>query len=127
MNNIKYPVYKQYTGYFFGGFNVNITATHAGGRLVIALCGELDHHAARSVMHEIGSRIDIELPRDCILDMSELSFMDSSGIAVVLKAYKRMQEIGGHIRLENVRQQPMRVFDASGIGRMIDILAFSEK
>lgn len=60
-----------------------------------------------------------------ILDMAGLAFMDSSGIAVVLKTYKRMNEIGGRMWVENVPKQPMRVLDASGIERIIKITAIT--
>ena len=56
------------------------------GRLTIFLSGELDHHAAREAMQSIESLIERALPRELVIDMSGLSFMDSSGIAVVLKS-----------------------------------------
>lgn len=96
-----------------------------GRKLSLYLSGELDHHAAREAMREIEEKIDILLPRDCVLDMSNLTFMDSSGIAVVLKTHRRMNEIGGRIWVENVPKQPMKVLDASGIERIIKISALS--
>ncbi len=90
-------------------------------RLLLIMSGELDHHAARSAMRMIGEMIDAYLPRDCVLDLSGLAFMDSSGIAVILRTYKRMLEIGGRVSVENVPPQPMRVLDASGIDRLIRI------
>ena len=90
-------------------------------RLLLIMSGELDHHAARSTMRMIGEMIDAYLPRDCVLDLSGLAFMDSSGIAVILRTYKRMLEIGGRVSVENVPPQPMRVLDASGIDRLIRI------
>ena len=93
----------------------------AGGRLTLA--GELDHHAAKSAMSAIEREIDVYMPRDCILDLAELTFMDSSGIAVILRTLRRMNEVGGRIRVENVRTQPMRVIDAAGIERIIIVSA----
>ena len=104
---------------------MKISAQQEKGRLVIGLSGELDHHAARNAMREIEMRIDAGLPRECVIDMSGLSFTDSSGIAVVLKAYKRMCEINGRLTLENVRQQPMRVFEAAGLNRLVSVSAMS--
>ena len=49
--------------------------------------------------------------------------MDSSGIAIVLKAYKKVNAIGGRLWVENVQKQPMHVFDAAGIDRIIGISA----
>lgn len=91
------------------------------GLLRIWPVGELDHHGAGRLMAEIGERIDALLPSECVLDMSKLTFMDSSGIAVIVKTKRRMQEIGGKMWVENVPGQPRRVLDASGIGRIVKI------
>ena len=47
--------------------------------------------------------------------------MDSSGVAVILRLYKRMQDTGGRIWLENPGAQPLRVLDVSGIERLVKI------
>lgn len=104
---------------------MKVTAAEKDGQLTLFLSGELDHHAAKKAMAEIERNIDIALPRDLILDMAGLAFMDSSGIAVVLKTYRRMNEIGGRMWVENVPKQPMRVLDASGIERIIKITAIT--
>lgn len=100
---------------------MKIKTTISDSLLRLYFEGELDHHAAKTVMRDIEDAIDRHLPRDLLLDMSGLTFMDSSGIAVVLKAYRRMNEIGGRTRVANVHDQPRRVFDASGIERIIPI------
>ena len=59
--------------------------THDDGRcLTLRLLGELDHAAAQEVMPGIEDAVEEYLPRRCVLDLSGLSFMDSSGIAVIL-------------------------------------------
>jgi len=96
------------------------------GQLELHLIGELDHHAARESMREIGRAIDLNLPRDCVIDLSQLRFMDSSGIAVVLNTHKRMTEIGGRAHVINVPPQPMKVLTASGVYRIIEIQEVSQ-
>lgn len=97
------------------------------GLLTIYLDGELDHHAAKKAVSFIEEKIDTHLPRETALDMRGLSFMDSSGIAVVLKTYRRMKEIGGQVRVENVNKQPRRVLDASGVERIIKVIALTKE
>jgi len=92
------------------------------GRLELRFIGELDHHAAKEAMQKIGRAIDLNLPRDCVMDFSALSFMDSSGIAVVLNTHKRMTEIGGRAHAANVPRQPMKVLTASGIHRIVKMI-----
>ena len=101
---------------------MQISISQSDGHLTLKLSGELDHHAARSTMLKIGDAIDGALPRDCVMDLGGLTFMDSSGIAVVLNAHRRMTEIGGRASVINVPRQPMKVLEASGIGRIVEIL-----
>ena len=100
---------------------MKLSSDFEAGKLQLRFAGELDHHAAGKAMRDIGSCIDIYLPRECVMDLSALQFMDSSGIAVILKTYKRMNEIGGRLRIEKVQKQPMRVIGASGIERILPI------
>ena len=97
------------------------------GKMKVYLTGELDHHHAGEIMREIVREIDKNLPRDCILDLEKLSFMDSSGIAVILKTYKLMNEIDGRLWVENVPPQPMKFLDASGVDRIVRITAVSQE
>lgn len=73
-------------------------------------------------MREIDGVLDRLLPVDCAVDLSDLSFMDSSGIAVILKIYRRMQLAGGRTVVINPAAQPLRVLDASGIGNLVRIV-----
>ncbi len=60
--------------------------THDDGRcLTLRLVGELDHAAAQTVMPGIEDAVEEYLPRRCVLDLTGVSFMDSSGIVVILK------------------------------------------
>lgn len=61
------------------------------------------------------------LPMVLILDFTDVTFMDSSGIAVALRGWQRMRELGGAVTLRHVAPQPRKVFEAAGIGRMMTI------
>ena len=100
---------------------MNINTAFSSGRLTIFLSGELDQHAARKAMHSLDELLDEYLPRDCVLDMSDLSFMDSSGIALIIRISRRMRDLGGRAWIENPAKQPLRVIDASGIDRLVPI------
>ena len=92
------------------------------GIVCLSLEGELDHHAAAAAMKEIDGILDRLVPVDCALDLSGLSFMDSSGIAVILRINKRMQALGGRTAIMNPSAQPLRVLDASGIDRLVRVV-----
>ena len=88
--------------------------THDDGRcLTLRLLGELDHAAAQEVMPGIEDAVEEYLPRRCVLDLSGLSFMDSSGIAVILKTDRLLRQTGGALALCGVPRQVRRVLDVA--------------
>ncbi len=89
--------------------------------LTLQLKGELDHHGAKGLMDRAEREIEAALPLHLVLDFSNVSFMDSSGIAVVIRCRQRMRELGGNVVLQGVPRQPMKVFEASGITRLVSI------
>ena len=91
------------------------------GRLTVALTGEIDHHCARGYIGAIAAKIEAYTPEVCVLDFSEVTFMDSSGIAVVINAMRDMKALGGTLVVEQIGRQPMRVFRASGIDQLVEI------
>jgi len=91
------------------------------GRLTVALTGEIDHHCAKAYIQAIGAKIEAYTPDICILDFRDVTFVDSSGIAVVINALRNMAQIEGKLILTEISQQPMRVFRASGIDKLVDI------
>ena len=61
------------------------------------------------------------MPMLCILDFRGVSFMDSSGIAVVICALRRMRELDGKVKLKNVPPQPEKVLRAAGVERIVEM------
>lgn len=100
---------------------MKVIAKRTQRTLTLQLAGELDHHAAKEVMTELDRSLDAALPLRTELDLAQLSFMDSSGLAVVLRLYKRMQNLGGSLRLTHVPDQALRVLRAAGIDRIVTI------
>ena len=91
------------------------------GRLTVALTGEIDHHCAKSYIQTIAAKIEAYTPDICILDFRDVSFVDSSGIAVVINALRSMTQIEGKLLLTGLLPQPMRVFRASGIDKLVEM------
>jgi stage II sporulation protein AA (anti-sigma F factor antagonist) len=91
------------------------------GRLTVALTGEIDHHCAKEYIRTIGAKIEAYSPDICVLDFQEVSFVDSSGIAVVINALRSMTQIEGKLILTGLSPQPMRVFRASGIDKLVEV------
>ena len=91
------------------------------GKLTVALTGEIDHHCAKAYIQAIAAKIEAYTPDVCVLDFRDVSFVDSSGIAVVINALRGMSQIEGKLVLTGICEQPMRVFRASGIDKLVEI------
>ena len=100
---------------------MRFTSYLQNGSLTVVLTGEIDHHCAKAYMDAIATKIEVYVPRECVLDFGSVSFMDSSGIAVVINALRCMTRIGGNLLVSNLQQQPMRVFNASGIDKLVKV------
>lgn len=100
---------------------MRLTSFLQDGRLTVALTGEIDHHCARSYIQTIAAKIEAYTPRVCVLDFREVTFVDSSGIAVVINAMRHMAQIEGSLILDGISEQPMKVFRASGIDKLVEI------
>ena len=98
---------------------MGLTCTGGDREICMALSGEVDHHHARGLMTEIEREIDRELPKHVTLDLGGVTFMDSSGIAVLLRAYKRTAELGGTVVVRNVPEQAGKVLRAAGLERLL--------
>lgn len=91
------------------------------GKLTVALTGEIDHHCAKHYIQAIAAKIEAYTPEICVLDFRDVSFVDSSGIAVVINALRNMAQIEAQLMLTGISTQPMRVFRASGIDKLVQI------
>lgn len=100
---------------------MEIQSKNSDRNLLLLLHGEMDHHGARSALREVEMAIDAALPKKLVMDFAGVTFMDSSGIALILRAQQRMQLLDGSILVCNVPAQARRVLDAAGIGRLIHI------
>ena len=61
------------------------------------------------------------MPKVCILDFSDVTFMDSSGIAVVINAMRFVTRLNGKLIVCGLREQPLKVFQTSGINKLVEI------
>ena len=90
-----------------------------GDRIIVRLSGELDHFCAQSVRRELDALLRDESIRCLILDFSTLTFMDSSGIGVILGRYRLLRDRGGTVAVIHMNQHIARIFHMSGMDRVI--------
>lgn len=85
------------------------------GTLTVRLTGEIDHHCAGKMRDEIDAAIEYHRPERLILDFGGVSFMDSSGIGLVMGRYRLMKSIGGEVTVANTPKPLKKVMRISGL------------
>jgi len=90
-----------------------------GDILIVPLKGELDHHSADKVRDSLDKLLEDTSIRHLILDLSDLFFMDSSGIGVFIGRYKIISKRGGHVCITNVNSQLHKVMEISGLYKIL--------
>ncbi len=88
--------------------------------LRVLLCGEIDHHTARSLCESIDLKTTSVKPQTVLLDFSRVSFMDSSGLAVVAGRKRFCDKLGIKIYIVNISGYPEKILRMSGADRLIE-------
>ncbi|NCE65248.1 anti-sigma factor antagonist [Pseudoflavonifractor sp. 524-17] len=100
---------------------MGVTCTEEGRRMTIQISGEVDHHRAKEIMTELERAVEAGLPRQLTLDLSGVTFMDSSGIAVLLRTYRQLAGLGGAMEVAGVPPQAGKVLKAAGLERLMPL------
>lgn len=88
---------------------------YANNILTAYIDGEIDHDSAAKIRTQVDGAAQSLKPRLLCLDFSGVSFMDSSGIGLVMGRYRQMKLIGGALRVVNIPDRMYRLFAMSGI------------
>jgi len=91
-----------------------------GDTLTVWLTGELDHHCAERVRKELEELLQNMRIKHLILNMKEVSFMDSSGIGVVLGRYNTLSGRKGDVTIEQPGARIDRIFAMSGLYQIVN-------
>ena len=92
--------------------------SYDGNILTIYLKGEIDHHTAREIREATDSLIQLNKPSVLRLDFSGVTFMDSSGIGLIMGRYRMMLLYGGSTKAVNVPESLERIMNLSGLGAL---------
>ncbi|MBQ7117192.1 MAG: anti-sigma factor antagonist [Clostridia bacterium] len=87
----------------------------------VYLDGEIDHHSASLIRTGIDDAVILRRPKLLVLDFSEVSFMDSSAIGLVMGRYKLMKTHGGEIRVEGLSPSAYKVMKLAGMEKLGEI------
>lgn len=95
--------------------------TPGASELVVMLSGEIDHHSVSAMRQDIDDAIERQQPKKLVLDFSGVTFMDSSGIGLVMGRYKLVSSLGGGISIVNTPKNLRKVMRLAGLDRLAQI------
>ena len=92
-----------------------------GEVITVYLSGEIDHNLAKGMREEIDKAIEYGMPSLLILDFSDVTFMDSSGIGLVMGRYRLLQKTGATLNLVNLPENIFKIMKLAGIERLASL------
>ena len=99
---------------------VNIKSEN--GTAIAVLSGEIDHHTAKMRRAELDKFLITMQPDILAIDLSGITFMDSSGIGLIIGRYKLIKECGGRLEIRSPQPYIRRMLKISGIERIVKII-----
>ena len=88
------------------------------GIITAFIMGDIDHHSAKEIRETIDFSLESSLPEILVLDFKDVTFMDSSGIGLVMGRYKLMQSMDGELRIQNVSSHMKKVMRLAGLDKL---------
>ncbi|MEZ2718186.1 anti-sigma F factor antagonist [Niallia circulans] len=101
--------------------SLNIELEIKNNVLCIRLSGELDHHYAEELRTKATTAIESYSIRHIVLNLEHLTFMDSSGLGVILGRYKQIKQLGGEMVICAISPSVQRLFDMSGMFKIMKL------
>ena len=93
-----------------------------GNILIAQLLGEVDHHCSAKARSDIDETMRGYGSKDLIIDLSRVTFMDSSGIGIIIGRYKKISYFGGKVFAVNADTRIKRTLMICGLHKVIEIM-----
>lgn len=100
---------------------MQIKFSYRGTTLIARVIGELDHHSAEYARQKIDGEMVKSTTKNLVFDFSQLTFMDSSGIGIIMGRYKNIQKLNGKIAIVCGNPQISRILKMCGIPKLMNI------
>lgn len=100
---------------------MQISISSQSNTIIAKMKGELDHHSADSARKNLESVIINKSAKNLIFDLSELTFMDSSGIGMIIGRYKLITALGGNVNIVCTNNQIEKMISMSGLKKIIKV------
>ena len=100
---------------------MNIKYDEVDKLLTCQITEEIDHHTTEKIRRVLDDEIERYIPKRMVFDFDKVSFMDSAGIGMILGRYKMIRMLGGSMEMINVNSNVKKIFEMSGIPKIIQI------
>ena len=100
---------------------MNCKYVQADKLLWLQITEEIDHHTTEEIRRKADYEITRYMPRKVIFDFNQVTFMDSAGIGMLIGRYKVAKMLGSNIEMINVKPSIKKIFEMSGVLRIIPI------
>ena len=95
--------------------------------LIFKISEEIDEFKAKDIRRRADYEIERFMPKKVIFDFNRVSFMDSSGIGMIIGRYKQTSMLGGKMEIANLRPAVRKIFEMSGILKLISEVNFEDE
>lgn len=89
-----------------------------GSTLSVKISGEIDHHTVREVRKEIDAALYTNRPKKVCIDLSDMRFMDSSGLGLIVGRVASAKEVGATVKITGASERTRHIFEMAGLFRM---------
>ena len=97
-----------------------VRTTESGTRSILAVEGEVDAHTAPQLKSAIAASLD-RGTTELIVDLDQVTFMDSTGLGVLVGGLKGLREVGGELRIVCTRRPILRILEITGLAKVIPL------
>lgn len=91
--------------------------------LCIRMPKEVDHHGAADIREQADRLLLDEQVKNIVFDFEDTTFMDSSGIGIIIGRYRKISCFGGRVYAINADERIRRILKTSGMSSVIEVLA----
>ena len=94
--------------------------------LVFRITEEIDDYSVQKIRRKADYEIERYMPKRVVFDFDSVTFMDSAGIGLIIGRYKFVNMLGGKLELTNLTQNVKKIFEMSGILKIIPVVEINE-
>jgi stage II sporulation protein AA (anti-sigma F factor antagonist) len=98
---------------------MNIEISSKGRNLIVQISGDIDHHTVEEIKAKIEKEFTRTNCKNLIFDFTNLEFMDSSGIGMIIGRYKVIEKKGGQVVVSSINENPKRLIKLSGLDKIL--------